>query len=320
MKLALIHHPHSGYNRRYPRRVLAAAEQAGIPCWQVTSREEIESALREIGAQNVEALIVNGGDGTVDNVVTCLRHGRHFADEPMLALLAGGTTNMIARDVGSRGRPEQALLRLAAAAKAGGTGERLQRVPLAILGTTAAVAPLGFFLAGGALPGLLRKVKEGLHARGFVGWGGEAMALLQAGARLMAGDLRRDPLMAPRPLSWTMSAASTKPPILEQDETVLYFITTLDRLVLGINTRRVTPNLRFVALRFPYTWIALSLRQLLRGWSVDRLGRNFVFREGQRIALQFEGDLVLDGEPVLIGPGPVSIEVEAGTPLTFWRI
>lgn len=331
VKLALIHNPHGGHNRRHAPAVKALAANADIPCWEVTTYDEITRAMREIGALDPDMLIVNGGDGTVALVVSCLRQAGVFAKEPLLALLRGGTTNLIARDVGLHDWPERALRQLITAIAIGQEGELLQRAPFAVHGTSAPVPPMGFLFAGGALPAMLQRVRHDFGARGAGERRGEFRAMFQTALHLLSGNLRTDVLMAPRVLGWTMRSAdqtngvtdspSAQPgAIREREETVFYLISSLDRLVLGLNSARPTPSLRFLALRFPYRGILASLARLFGRRSWDRLDRNFIFREGTILTLEFTGGAQLDGEPLPITAQPAQLELTLGAPLTFWRI
>lgn len=314
MKAALIHNPLGGGNRRSGVRVPDMARAAGLPVWTITHPDELAAVLPAIARAAPDLLIVNGGDGTVDAVVTALRQTTAFAREPMLALLAGGTTNMIARDVGLNGRPDRALRRVLTALASGQPGEQIRRAPL-ILRRESGADLLGFFLGGGALPLLLRRVHSRVHHRGFISRGGEALALLQTVWRLLFGDVSRDPVLQPRRLHWTADGQAE-----ENSSMVLYFITTLDRLVLGLNPARSTPGVRMMVLRHPYHRLVRSVVRLLRRLSFDAVGGDFIFREGQTLRLNFEGELVLDGEPVPLAAGPVEVRLTLGTPLVFWRI
>lgn len=315
VKAALIHNPRGGWNRRRPSRVPVLAREAGIPVWEITTPDELALVLPDIARATPDLLIINGGDGTVDTVVTALRQTSLFAQEPMLALLAGGTTNMIARDVGPAGSPEHAMQRLINALTSGESGERVERPPLIVRSPAGRADRLGFFLGGGALPRLLKKIQDRVKDRGFVGQGTAICALARTALRLLFGDVRQDPVMAPRTLQWAVDEDRT-----ESEPAVLYFITTLDRLVFEINPRRPTPGLRLLVLRHPYRRIMTSITRLLRRKPFDALGDDFIFREGRLMRLCFDDELVLDGEPVPLSGAPREIEIEVGAPFVFWRI
>jgi len=315
VKLVLIHNPRSGRNHRRISPLPAWARAAGIPCWEITDSQELADAWPAIARERPDLLIVNGGDGTVDAVVTALRRAAPLTHEPMLALLPGGTTNMIARDVGLSGPPERAWRQILAALAAGAAGERISRPPLTVRTDPGAPEQWGFFLGGGALPGLLGRMQKKGRARGFIGRGREIFALVRTTGRLYFGGSRRDPELAPRCLRWT---SGQKPE--EEAPVILYFVTTLNQLVLGINPARPDPGLRLLALRHPYRHIVGSVARLLRGKSFDALGDDFIFREGRSLTLRCEDETVLDGEPVPAGTHPATLKLELGRPVTFWRI
>lgn len=68
--------------------------------------ESMPEALRQAAKCNPRVLIISGGDGTVQSVLTTLADDRPFRKTPPLAVLPSGKTNLIAGDLGMRGRPE----------------------------------------------------------------------------------------------------------------------------------------------------------------------------------------------------------------------
>ena len=112
-RAALISHTASGYNRRHGiGRVAALAKQAQLPHFVVDNSADLPAALLRCATADIQLLIVNAGDGTVCEVLRLLRAQQIFAAQPVLALLKGGTTNMIHKDAGLAGRPGTALHRL----------------------------------------------------------------------------------------------------------------------------------------------------------------------------------------------------------------
>jgi len=80
----------------------------------VEDAASIPAALERLAQARVALLVINGGDGTVQTVLTDLVLGRPFDRVPPIAILSGGKTNMIAADLGSR-RDRAAMLRRLAA-------------------------------------------------------------------------------------------------------------------------------------------------------------------------------------------------------------
>ena len=93
---ALILNPTSGRNQKEAPKVLALANQAGLTWALVKTFAEIERETLRLLETGKRHLLVSGGDGTVSGVLTvCLRAG----EKPLVSVLPGGTTNLIAWDV-----------------------------------------------------------------------------------------------------------------------------------------------------------------------------------------------------------------------------
>ena len=95
-RIGLVSNPRSRRNRRAggvptpPPGVLAAA-----PC----TRAELRDVLARFAAERVELLVIDGGDGTVRDVLT-LASGAWDRWAPRLAALPSGKTNALAIDLG----------------------------------------------------------------------------------------------------------------------------------------------------------------------------------------------------------------------------
>jgi diacylglycerol kinase (ATP) len=84
-------------------------------------------ALAELAEQEVDLLVVNGGDGTLQYALTEILGGRAFGDRiPMVAPLRAGRTNMSALDLGARKDPLRGLGELIACAEDGRIAERVE--------------------------------------------------------------------------------------------------------------------------------------------------------------------------------------------------
>jgi hypothetical protein len=117
MRLGLISNLRSQRNKRgiAPLRELVAGRE-DVLHRELEGIDGLPEALAEFAAAEVNLLAINGGDGTVQAVASLLINRPPFDERPPLAVLSGGMTNMIAEDVGRRGKPaanlRQLLLRL----------------------------------------------------------------------------------------------------------------------------------------------------------------------------------------------------------------
>ena len=131
-RVGVLVNPRSGRNVKGIDSFLRVLCQDPQALWRrVVTPEDVGPALKEMAAREVDVLAISGGDGTLQAVLTALFRGRPFAALPPLAVLAGGTTNLTAADVGITGKPAHALHRLLAWAECG--GRPVQLVKRAVL-------------------------------------------------------------------------------------------------------------------------------------------------------------------------------------------
>src|SRR5262245_18175886 len=105
--IAVIVNPRSRANRRNPR--IAADFQAIVGVrgrvFAPKTVEELDATAVQLRQAAPAIIAVHGGDGTLHKTVTAL--GRVFGDAPLppLAILCGGTMNVVASSLGIRERP-----------------------------------------------------------------------------------------------------------------------------------------------------------------------------------------------------------------------
>jgi len=89
------------HNARARHNLLRAGPSALAGCEQATpqSHEELDAALAEFATAGVNALIIDGGDGTVRDVMSIAP--RHYSGTfPRIAIVPSGKTNALALDLG----------------------------------------------------------------------------------------------------------------------------------------------------------------------------------------------------------------------------
>lgn len=126
LRIGILTNRASTRNRR-PDPRFARAMAAGEAHIHVTvdGVDGIPGALRRLAQARPAVLAINGGDGTVQAVLTQLASADPFPVRPPIAVLPGGKTNMIARDLGARGGRAQLFGRLSAQLAAGALADRL---------------------------------------------------------------------------------------------------------------------------------------------------------------------------------------------------
>ena len=126
---------------------------------QPGDRSQLPEALAELAARGIDLLVINGGDGTVRDVLTC--GAAIFGDDwPEIAVLPKGKTNALTVDLGV---PRDWTLQNALDAYH--AGRRVHRRPIEITTKGDASRVLGFILGAGAFTTATR-AGQGAHRLG----------------------------------------------------------------------------------------------------------------------------------------------------------
>lgn len=106
----------TGLTKLLPRIRNFIVEHSNIFHVEISHVGEVPDALMLIARAQPEVLVINGGDGTVQAVLTALVHDRPFVGqiEPPLAILACDKKSFIASDYTTFGKPLQNLARISA--------------------------------------------------------------------------------------------------------------------------------------------------------------------------------------------------------------
>lgn len=313
-RVGVISNPASRHNSRGGLSAIEAA-LASLPLVRhrlARTPHEIETALAEFAAAGVHHVVLNGGDGTVQAALTALALRSPFAAPPQLLVLAGGTTNMSARDLGSHGNPP-GLLRALLAGRLTTTRRRV----LEVRDADGEGAPrCGFFLTAGGLPQAVRDCRA-FRARSRVpGMGGVlGTAAWIAGrlARLLTGRAPFDPL--------PLTLQSGDAPVVTRDAFML-LATTQRRLALGIRPwwNGDDGPIHLTTISRPARRLAFALPGLLRGRppAFADAAAGYESRSTGAFTLTPCGGYALDGEDYFPPEGS-ALSVSAGPEFEFLR-
>jgi diacylglycerol kinase (ATP) len=106
-----------GFLRSHPDVIHVETDNAGV----------MPDALADLARQEVDLLVVNGGDGTLQFVLTEILGSGAFGDRvPLVAPLRAGRTNMSAMDLDADRDPLRGLAALIACAEDGRIAERVE--------------------------------------------------------------------------------------------------------------------------------------------------------------------------------------------------
>jgi hypothetical protein len=310
IRVGIVSNPLSDGNRGHSRIAEFAAAQGEAVAFAAPSTvAALPAALADFAARGVCILGVDGGDGTVRDVLSALPTA--FADAwPAIAILPSGKTNLIARDVGAFGAGAGGARRLLQAAK---TPERMASCMRPCLEVSwGANTVRGMFAGAGAFTYATRMAGTWTFRRGFKQSLGVAITMMQVLRRCFG----RRPGNLAAAMAFGDDAAVLAPP----SSHLLFLATTLNRLMLGFwpfpGEREMPADvLHWLALGAPAHHLACTLWQAWRG----RLGadEDHGVRGGDAhtLAARFAAPFVVDGE--MFDPGGEIVTWRAGRPVRF---
>ncbi|WP_161992833.1 diacylglycerol kinase family protein [Aureimonas leprariae] len=313
MLLGIVRNPRSRRNRDRPA-IDAGRLGSDTLLREPRSHAELDAVLAEFAARGVGLLAVDGGDGTVRDVLSAARGS--FATLPPMAFLASGKTNILAGTSGNWGTGQSGLERLAGATAAG-LPPTLPRRPVSTLEVVSGDRRLtGFVLGAGAYARAIALADHGLADR--ISFGPARVAAgIGRGIMALAKGEERARWLAGAPMRLALDGGASAEPSRPR---LIFLATTLRRFTLGVwpfwdgETRH---PLRFLAVDAPPQRLAAALLPALRGRPAPWM-REAGYRSGSaaRIVLQLRERFVLDGEAYDPGEGGL-VSIAAGPAVEF---
>lgn len=348
-RIGVLSNPLSGGNRKGlgPLRSMLGAVPSVLHV-EACSPREISSALVTLAQGGVNLIAVNGGDGTVQAVLThlLLQNGgsrfpqvgfpqvgfpqvrfpqAHFARAqfpqarlPPLAVVRAGTTSMIAGDVGSRGAGTKALARLLAwaARPVPSPVSVVERSVLRVDGLRDRPPVCGMFFGAGAILKGIEFCRERIHRLGLR----DEIAPGVAALFTAFGILRRDPRFV-EPMAVDVSVDHGPQ---RSERCLLLLVSTLERLFLGLKPYWGTEPapLRYTAIRSRPKHFLRVLPVIARGRRHVRATPESGYRSRNvdELRLAMEGTFTLDGELFTVADASQPIVVANAGRVAFLRL
>jgi len=265
---------------------------------ETSNGEVVPEALAEFAREGVELLVVNGGDGTVQHVLTELLTPARRDWMPMIAPIRGGRTNMTAIDLGCRRDATRGLTELLDAARAGGIEDRIhERAVLhADLGDQ---TKFGMFFGAGMLHRAIQLAHKTVPEDRSHGLAGVGLVMATLVGRAAAG--RHVGVLTPD----KMQIALDHTP-LEPEEFTLVMATSLDRLFFGIRPfwGSGPAPVRVTTVASRANGLARAVPGMLRGKPPAHVTpeAGYTSRNVDQAAFRIDCGLTIDGE--LFAPEP----------------
>ena len=304
-RIAILSNAGSGRNRRRSALLAQLDALSGIEHRVTHCAQEVPAALEALLRSAPPLLAINGGDGTVQTVLTALA-ARPDLPQPAIAILPAGSTNMSAGDLGCGGALTKRLSALLALRdRPPQCWPQQQRAPLQVT-TAAGERRLGFFFGIGTIVrGIDYWHRSLAHGGGIGQWGAGA-----AMARAAWGILRRQPPFA-EPVRVRIAVDDAAP---RDVDLMFLLVTPMRRLFLGLQ-----PFWGDGPGPLALTWVDDRPQRFLRRIPALLRGRSAALpvaagyhgERPARIELDLDEPWVIDGEVIEEGghlrlePGPL---------------
>lgn len=295
IKLGLVSNVQSQQNKRGMDAIDSAlSDSPEVLHARLNGIDGLRQALEDFAREGVGVVVTNGGDGTVQAVLTELLVNKPFLRVPPIAVLPCGMTNMTAADVGPRGDAAKSLRRLIDLAQNGMIERHLIRRHVLKVENIAGHSTQCGMAFGTA--GIVRGVEvcqAKVHSRGLESdWAnvvtlvGMVLGWILSGGR---GETFRGETIA---VSVDGGAARRGP-------LALALATTLDRLIL--NTRPFWNQgggpVRFTSIADPPRRLLRYLGKILYGPPHRSFPDDtYVSRGANRVSFEMECAFTLDGQ------------------------
>jgi diacylglycerol kinase (ATP) len=306
--VGIVRNPRSHRNKG---REAELADCSNILTEAPKSREALRESLQDFAARGIDYLVIDGGDGTVRDVLTC--GADIFGDTwPSLIVLPKGKTNALAVDLGLPNR--WSLAEALVAARQGGV---IQRRPMRISQRGQEGCAQGFFLGSGVFT-IGTEAGQAAHRRGAFNSFAVGLTILWCIIQIVFGRagnpwrtstrMRLRDRLSGRELPYRGTGTP--------DERFLAIATTFENFPLGLRLfgRHVAPGLKLAVLDSPVRWLLMLLPAMLLGFLprfMQRAGAHRVAADA--VDFDIDGAFILDGEAFPAG----QYVLEEGTQLTF---
>ena len=292
-RIGILTNPLSGTNRKGLDTVIRTIREFPQAFHHnVQTPRDVHNALVDFADQDVDLVVISGGDGTVQAVLTVLFHQHPFTRQPQLMVLEAGTTNMIAGDVGVLGDQNRALHRLFQWVQTGsGSVKKIQR-PIIRLQVPGHEVKCGMFFGAASISHGIQYYHKKLHNKGLRGYPGICLAL----GRYLWATIRRN---SQSTTAFRIEYGLNGQP-LQKENFLLLFISTLDRLFFGLHPFWGEENgpLRFTSVRSPAKYLLRVLPFLSRGRRVSKgtHENGYDSHNVDEVKLFLDSPVALDGE------------------------
>lgn len=296
----------------------AASRYDGIIHRQLSDILEIPEILKSFNADGIGLVVINGGDGTVQAVISSVINDQPFGKMPVFAILPGGRTNIIAADLGALMDPLHHLESLMdlVSDPSGADLETVSR-PFIRLELTPGAKPIyGAFFGTATMVRGMEFCRHSIYPLGLPNFLAHSIAIFWV------------LLLALLPFKGKTSPMRKEPQIVRTVEGRIgpkayfaFIVTGLDRILLGIEAgaRGSDDNgLNSIKIEYSTTSILKAIPQILFGRPIRRTGSGIGYSKVSGMEIETDCPITLDGEFYYGEPGK-PVRIDATEPIEFIR-
>jgi len=264
------------------------ALETGTTCFRLDPFDALPSAVSKAAEDGVDHVVIEGGDGTVQGVISAfLYQANKFKTFPSFSIVPGGMTNQVAKNIGLKSAASKSVR--------SALNGPMKSVDIPLLNIIDSEGPsyAGFLFSTGAIPQITRYTTSELHRKGI----GGSTAVLGGILKGMRGDDK--------------SLMQTTPLLMQSlfDGSHLGTVVTTLPSEGPIRVTWVDQNYKGLTKNILQIWMGLK--------SKDRRRDGFYSKRVDEIYYEYDGDIVLDGEFLSIPSGKFT--VRPTRPVTFLR-
>jgi len=319
IRTGVINNPLSFRNKQ--RRVFPAIldvlrAHPWVTHYEVNEPEDIGAATYSLLEAGCELIVVNGGDGTMQAVLTRLFGAGSLEALPLLAVLPAGTTNMVAADIGAMMSPIPALQRLLRNARDGCLRGTAVERPIMRAEIAPGAAPVfSLFFGSGAIYHGIRFCRHYVATLGLRGEVGPGVALAVFLAKIALGHGGR--MFPPLHLSGRLDGRT-----LHAGAYIGVLVSTVSRQFLGLRPfwGREPAPLKYTAMSYSPQHLWRAAPAVMRG-KPNRFVRpeyGYVSHNANALELHLDCGFTLDGELFTPRPG-TPVMLRSGYSASFLR-
>ncbi len=258
---------------------------------QASDLQAFHSAIDTLMQAEIDLLVIVGGDGTVQAILTHLFTICPSHQWPIIAIVPGGTTNMTALDLGVKDKPDNALQRLCDLLKHANEPELKQRSAICIE-QVGADKIYGMFFAVGLIARGVKFSRSDVKKIGITGGIFTVLIMFRSLIGLLLGQ--RSEEWAPVDLTITQENGT-----VHQGTYLFAMISSLDHLLLNIRpywgSEQAPLHVTMVERERKRLWRAIWPLLIGRGGGLKE-EEGYFSHNAHTLKLNMNDEFIVDGE------------------------